>query len=388
MLKWLFDKQRNASQTNDNSETAAAAAPDAPAVAEQPAPQTQPEVSTAPEVQETAAIAEAAPEPEEVTAPQEPAEPEPVVEAPAEQIIASAEPATTTPDEPAPGFVEAETVAPAPDPIAPEPELAVSPAIAPVSPPMPENITTEPETVALMMNDFTPSAPEGVAKLKVGDTVIAAHPPRYDEVEVLDIQAGGRRVIIGYGNATRAYSLRKDNSYRLEGAPDNSPSELVTDKSIDELKPIKGFATLPAAASLSEGTPAFVAAPEADNAQPEVAVRESVQTPSVSPVQNSASWKPPGQSSLDPVPGATAIAVAPPRYDEVKIVEVQAGGRRVIVGVGNGTRVYSRRQDGSYRLEGAPKSSAARLVLDKSIEEIKQIDRNGGVARYGYKAAM
>ena len=82
------------------------------------------------------------------------------------------------------------------------------------------------------------------------------------------------------------------------------------------------------------------------------------------------------RSKQSPEVGALAIVANPPRYDVVKIVNIQAGGRRVIVDLGNGMRAYSRRKDGSYRLEDASDLSSAQLILDKSIEEIKMFERN------------
>ena len=66
-----------------------------------------------------------------------------------------------------------------------------------------------------------------------------------------------------------------------------------------------------------------------------------------------------------PAVGVDAIVVAPPKFEKAKVVRVQAGGRRVTAVHDGATKVraYSRRADGTYRLEGAPAQSATRLVI-------------------------
>lgn len=71
---------------------------------------------------------------------------------------------------------------------------------------------------------------------------------------------------------------------------------------------------------------------------------------------------------VEPKVGLDAVAVAPPLVEAGKVVKVQAGGRRVVASVGDSAkmRVYSRRADGTYRLEGAPAQSASRLIVRAS----------------------
>ncbi|RPG42397.1 MAG: hypothetical protein CBC34_007935 [Hyphomicrobiaceae bacterium TMED74] len=68
---------------------------------------------------------------------------------------------------------------------------------------------------------------------------------------------------------------------------------------------------------------------------------------------------------MEPKVGLDALAVAPPLIESAKVVKVQAGGRRVVASFGNSAkvRVYSKRADGTYRLEGAPAQSSSRLIV-------------------------
>ncbi len=73
----------------------------------------------------------------------------------------------------------------------------------------------------------------------------------------------------------------------------------------------------------------------------------------------------------EPKVGIDAVAVTPLRLDNAKVVRVQAGGRRVMVSLtapdSDRVRIYSRRSDGVYRLEGTPERSPARLVLGATV---------------------
>ena len=365
MFRWLFNKQKPATQPtdsqNDNTE---------------PAENSQSEAT----VQTEASLSQMAPasEPEppvvDLEAQEETAQSATAAAATADEPPAPEAPIAPEMDEPA---AELDTTA------APQP-IADSSVPSPVSPQISEASAVSPASVPPTTDELAPPHSATAPQLEIGATVIAANPPRYDEAKVLDVQASGHRVVVGYDNATRAYSLREDGSYRLEHAPDNSPSELIFDKTIDELKSFEDYSRLPAAASMSEGAPAFVTAPMAETAQAEPSAgstEPAVTAPPGPPVITGPVRKRPGKSTLEPVAGSIAVVAAPPRYDEVKIVTVQAGGRRIIVGIGNSTRVYSRRQDGSYRLEGAPDSSSARLIFGKSIDEIKLMDRKSGAVR-------
>ena len=70
-------------------------------------------------------------------------------------------------------------------------------------------------------------------------------------------------------------------------------------------------------------------------------------------------------TDIEPKVGLDALAVAPPLIESAKVVKVQAGGRRVVASFGNSAkiRVYSKRADGTYWLEGAPARSSSRLIV-------------------------
>jgi hypothetical protein len=72
---------------------------------------------------------------------------------------------------------------------------------------------------------------------------------------------------------------------------------------------------------------------------------------------------------MEPTIGLDAVAISPPRLDGGKVVRIQAGGRRVMVRFADThhVRAYSRRSDGTYRLEGAPKMSPSRLILGATV---------------------
>ncbi len=114
----------------------------------------------------------------------------------------------------------------------------------------------------------------------------------------------------------------------------------------------------PAPTVAPEPTPASVvqAAPAA--AQP------STQAPKAVLLKQSLSLLAEG-SDMEPKVGLDALAVAPPLIESAKVVKVQAGGRRVVASFGNSAkvRVYSKRADGTYRLEGAPAQSSSRLIV-------------------------
>ena len=90
----------------------------------------------------------------------------------------------------------------------------------------------------------------------------------------------------------------------------------------------------------------------------------STQAPKTTLLKHSLSLLDEG-SDVEPIVGIDAVAVAPPVIEAATVVKVQAGGRRVVASFGNSTkvRVYSRRADGTYRLEGAPAQSASRLIV-------------------------
>ena len=114
----------------------------------------------------------------------------------------------------------------------------------------------------------------------------------------------------------------------------------------------------PAPTVAPEPTPASVvqAAPAA--AQP------STQAPKAVLLKQSLSLLAEG-SDMEPKVGLDALAVAPPLIESAKVVKVQAGGRRVVASFGNSAkvRVYSKRADGTYWLEGAPARSSSRLIV-------------------------
>ncbi|MEM6499190.1 MAG: hypothetical protein AAF709_21010, partial [Pseudomonadota bacterium] len=123
-------------------------------------------------------------------------------------------------------------------------------------------------------------------------------------------------------------------------------------------------AAAPAPVAQAQG-PAPVVAPEPAPA-PSVAASAppSIQTPKAALLKQSLSLLTDG-SDVEPKVGLDAVAVAPPLVEAAKVVKVQAGGRRVVASFGNSAkvRVYSKRADGTYRLEGAPAQSASRLIV-------------------------
>ena len=125
----------------------------------------------------------------------------------------------------------------------------------------------------------------------------------------------------------------------------------------------------PAAATAPvERAPAPTVAPEptpasAVQAAP-AAAQPSTQAPKAVLLKQSLSLLAEG-SDMEPKVGLDALAVAPPLIESAKVVKVQAGGRRVVASFGNSAkvRVYSKRADGTYWLEGAPAQSSSRLIV-------------------------
>jgi hypothetical protein len=64
-----------------------------------------------------------------------------------------------------------------------------------------------------------------------------------------------------------------------------------------------------------------------------------------------------------------AIEIAPPRVRQAVVTRVSADGRRVMARIGGSTRTcwYTRREDGTYRLESSPKAKTPRLVLGLDV---------------------
>ena len=138
-------------------------------------------------------------------------------------------------------------------------------------------------------------------------------------------------------------------------------------------------AVQPAAAPAPQPSPAAATAPVERAAAPTVApepapasvvqaapaaAQSSTQAPKAVLLKQSLSLLAEG-SDMEPKVGLDALAVAPPLIESAKVVKVQAGGRRVVASFGNSAkvRVYSKRADGTYWLEGAPARSSSRLIV-------------------------
>jgi hypothetical protein len=69
-----------------------------------------------------------------------------------------------------------------------------------------------------------------------------------------------------------------------------------------------------------------------------------------------------------------AVEVAPARVREAVVTRVAADGRRVMARIGGTTRTiwYSRRKDGTYRLESTPNAKAPRLILGLDLAAQKR----------------
>ena len=138
-------------------------------------------------------------------------------------------------------------------------------------------------------------------------------------------------------------------------------------KSETKVAPVQ--AAQPAAAPApAERAPAPTVAPEPAPASvvqaAPAAAQSSTQAPKAVLLKQSLSLLAEG-SDMEPKVGLDALAVAPPLIESAKVVKVQAGGRRVVASFGNSAkvRVYSKRADGTYWLEGAPARSSSRLIV-------------------------
>ena len=132
-------------------------------------------------------------------------------------------------------------------------------------------------------------------------------------------------------------------------APAPQPSPAAATAPV-ERAPAPTVAPEPAPASVVQAAPA--------------AAQSSTQAPKAVLLKRSLSLLAEG-SDMEPKVGLDALAVAPPLIESAKVVKVQAGGRRVVASFGNSAkvRVYSKRADGTYRLEGAPAQSSSRLIV-------------------------
>jgi hypothetical protein len=75
---------------------------------------------------------------------------------------------------------------------------------------------------------------------------------------------------------------------------------------------------------------------------------------------------PKGYKEPAPARGMIAVEIAPPRrVSTAVVVRMLADGRRVMARINGSARScwYTRREDGTYRLESAPRTRAPRLVL-------------------------
>ena len=132
-------------------------------------------------------------------------------------------------------------------------------------------------------------------------------------------------------------------------APAPQPSPAAATAPV-ERAPAPTVAPEPAPASVVQAAPA--------------AAQSSTQAPKAVLLKQSLSLLAEG-SDMEPKVGLDALAVAPPLIESAKVVKVQAGGRRVVASFGNSAkvRVYSKRADGTYWLEGAPAQSSSRLIV-------------------------
>jgi hypothetical protein len=78
---------------------------------------------------------------------------------------------------------------------------------------------------------------------------------------------------------------------------------------------------------------------------------------------------PKGYEEPEPAAGMVAVEIAPARVREAVVMRVAADGRRVMARIDGTTRTiwYTRRKDGTYRLESAPKANGPRLVLGLNL---------------------
>ncbi|MEM7748644.1 MAG: hypothetical protein AAF346_10360 [Pseudomonadota bacterium] len=141
-------------------------------------------------------------------------------------------------------------------------------------------------------------------------------------------------------------------------APAPSPDPAVATAPTPEPAPAP-VVTAPVAAASQPAPSASAPAPST-----EASSAPTIQTPKAALLKQSLSLLADG-SDVEPKVGLDAVAVAPPLVEAATVVKVQAGGRRVVASFGNSAkvRVYSKRADGTYRLEGAPAQSASRLIV-------------------------
>ena len=83
---------------------------------------------------------------------------------------------------------------------------------------------------------------------------------------------------------------------------------------------------------------------------------------------------PKGYEEPEPAAGMVAVEIAPARVREAVVTRVAADGRRVMARIGGTTRTtwYTRRKDGTYRLESTPNAKAPRLVLGLNLTAQKR----------------
>jgi hypothetical protein len=126
-----------------------------------------------------------------------------------------------------------------------------------------------------------------------------------------------------------------------------------------EQAPSAPIASMPPPPRRSEAAPAAQVAPPA-------APRKSANGHHRPSRWNASRALPPkGYKEPPPAAGMVAIEIAPPRVRQAVVTRVLADGRRVMARIGGSARScwYTRREDGTYRLESAPKAKAPRLVL-------------------------
>ncbi len=66
---------------------------------------------------------------------------------------------------------------------------------------------------------------------------------------------------------------------------------------------------------------------------------------------------------MPPAVGMTAKEIRPRRQRKATIVKVQADGRRIVAKIAGRPYPFTRREDGTYRLDGAPSGAVPRLVI-------------------------
>jgi hypothetical protein len=140
-------------------------------------------------------------------------------------------------------------------------------------------------------------------------------------------------------------------------------------------------AAAPPAPSAPVVAPAAPAAKPPAAATPPPAPAPTGPTPAVNgqqPARRStasrATVPPKGYKEPEPAAGMIAVEVAPARVREAVVTRVAADGRRVMARIGGTTRTiwYSRRKDGTYRLESTPSAKAPRLILGLDLAAQKR----------------